>query len=144
MPQVTNEKQSLINLLQIGLAFEYSAAIQYYQHAAMIGGVYFAFSSDLLTHGDEEIGHAKKLNDLIAFHGGVPLVEVTSRFMASNSVSMLKQDHEGEIETIARYKAYIEAARAQGEYGIVSVLLEILADEEHHANDLKSILADEP
>jgi bacterioferritin len=129
-------------MLETDLAYEYAAAIQYFQHAAVIGGLYFAFAADLLTHGDEEIGHAKKLNDLIAFHGGIPLVETASRFMASNPTSMLKQDYEGELDAIARYKDHIKAAEAIGETGIVSVLLDILADEEHHANDLRSVLAE--
>lgn len=142
MPMVTNEKQALLNMLQTDLAYELASAIQYFQHAAVIGGLYFAFAADLLTHGDEEIGHAKKLNDLIAYHGGIPLVEVANRFMASNPTSMLKQDYEGELDAIARYKDHIKAAEAIGKTGIVSVLMDILADEEHHANDLKSILAE--
>lgn len=142
MPMVTDEKQNLLNMLETDLAFEYASALQYFQHAAVIGGLYFAFAADLLTHGDEEIGHAKKLNDLIAFHGGIPLVEVASRFMASNPTSMLKQDYEGELDAIARYKAHIDTALALGETGIVSVLLDILADEEHHAGDLRTILAE--
>ena len=142
MPMVTNEKQVLLNMLQTDLSYELASAIQYFQHAAVIGGLYFAFAADLLTHGDEEIGHAKKLNDLIAFHGGIPLVEVANRFMASNPTSMLKQDYEGELDAIARYKAHLDTALAMGETGIVSVLLDILADEESHANDIRSILAD--
>jgi bacterioferritin len=143
MPQVSTEKQTLLNCLQTDLAFEYSAAIQYFQHAAVIGGLYFAFASDLLTHGDEEIGHAKKLNDLINFHGGIPLVETASRFMASSALSMLKQDHEGEIDAIERYKNHITIAQGLGETGIVAVLLDILADEEHHAADLQTIIMGE-
>jgi bacterioferritin (cytochrome b1) len=54
---------------------------------------------------------------------------------------MLRQDLEGEIEAIDQYKARIIEADALAMPGTSQIIREILVDEEHHANDLKAILA---
>lgn len=140
MQMENDNKQMLLNAINTDLAFEYAAAIQYFQHAATISGIYSAFVSGLLEHGDEEISHAKKLNDLINFHGGIPLVAVETRFMEAEAVPMLFQDLAGELDAMARYKAHIAMARECNEPGIELVLQEILVDEEDHANFLRTVL----
>jgi len=135
-------KQELIDALNEDLAREYAAAIQYYQHAAVIDGVYFSFAKELLDHAADEIKHAQTLNDHIAYLGGVPSVKVADIFTSSDAVPMLRQDLQGEQEAIAEYQQRVAQARAIADPDTEAVLLEILADEEHHANDLKSMLED--
>ena len=131
---------NLIPLLNEDLALEYAAAIQYMQHAARIAGLYTAFAEELATHAEEELGHAKLLNEHIAFLGGVPSVAVGQVLTASDSVVMLKQDLEGEQTAIARYTERTGQARGQGDYGTEAILLEILKQEQQHSNDLRTIL----
>lgn len=130
----------LILGLNRALAKEYAAAIQYFQHAAVIAGNLSAFAGELTAHGGEEIDHAKKLNDHINFLGGIPAVTVAQIFTASDATAMLQMDLDGESDAIAIYKSLITLCRASEDYGTEAILLEILADEEHHANDLRTWL----
>lgn len=137
---MTIAKPELLAELNGDLAREYSARMQYEQHAAVVEEGYAWIAEELLSHADDEGRHARALNDLISYHGGIPVAVTGQVFTASDSARMLTLDLDGENEAIARYKARIKQAIDIGEYGIVSVLIGILADEEHHANDLESAL----
>jgi bacterioferritin len=126
--------------LQGDLSREYAAVIQYKQHASVLEGSDFAFAKELLDHANDELHHADLLNDLIVFNGGIPSVTVSIIFTATLAPDMFRQDLEGENEAITRYKERIKQALDTGNFGAVAVLLGILKDEEHHANDLESIL----
>lgn len=132
----------LVKDLNGDLELEYAAAVQYVQHAATIGGVLSAFAGELKTHADEEFGHAKKLADHINYLGGIPSVKIGDVYSASDARAILVQDLNGEKEAIGRYKERVEQCRKAGDFGTLAVLLEILADEEHHANDLTTWLED--
>ena len=72
---VTLEK--LIELLNMDLELEYSAAIQYINHAAvMSGAAYGDIIKELKIHANEEVGHAMILSDQIDYLGGCPSVKV--------------------------------------------------------------------
>ena len=63
---VTLEK--LIELLNKDLELEYSAAIQYINHAAvMTGAAYGDIIKELKIHANEEVGHAMILADQIDY-----------------------------------------------------------------------------
>lgn len=126
--------------LQGDLSREYAAAIQYKQHASVLEGNDFAFAKELIDHASDELRHADALNDLIVFNRGIPGVIISTIFTATLAPAMFRQDLEGENDAIARYKERIEQALDAGNFGAVAVLLDILKDEEHHANDLESIL----
>ncbi len=130
-------REKLIELLNNDLALEYSAAIQYIQHAAvMTGAQYGDIIKELKVHANEEIGHAIVLADQIDFFGGVPTVDVGEIKTSSDNVEMLKQDLEGENGAIARYKSRIDQAEALKELALSQQLRNILAVEQEHAMDL--------
>lgn len=131
---------NLLPLLNEDLALEYSAAIQYIQHAAMLFGPYFAFSKELLEHADDEMRHARLLNNHITYLSGIPAVIMGPVFTASENEGMLKQDLAGEETAIERYTARIGQARAQGDEATAALLQNILTDEVSHKTDLESIL----
>jgi len=134
-------KEELINELNMDLALEYAAAIQYIQHAATIKGPgYTTFIEELLIHADEEIDHAKKISDKISYLGGIPTLNVQKRKSSEDTVEMLRQDLEGEQTAIARYRTRIIQAKELNEFGTVEMLTKIVSDEEEHENDLKTIL----
>jgi bacterioferritin len=122
------------------LAREYAAAIQYIQHAAVLDGFYTAYDAEILVHADEEFGHAKKLSDHINYLGGIPVALSAPAFTASDNQRMLQQDLTGENEAIAIYKELIAMARAVNDYCSEIILMEILTDEQDHANFLETIL----
>jgi bacterioferritin len=131
---------NLIELLNSDLALEYANAIQYMQHAACLNGLYVTYRDELLQHAKDELKHARKLNDLITYLGGVPSVSASQVFTASENDAMLKQDLTGENTAILRYTERISQAWAQSDFATVAVLLKIIKDEQSHANDLETIL----
>lgn len=133
-------KFEFITQLNGDIEREYAAAIQYMQHAATIGGLYSFAIGHLLEHANEEIAHAKLLNDHVAYLKGRPSSSVAPVFTASDSRAMLVQDLTGENEAIVKYKERIVQARELGLEGTIAILHSILKDEEHHANDLETFL----
>lgn len=136
-PKETHTNQVLIDGLNGDLSREYSAAIQYIQHAAvMTGAQYMKIAEEMLVHADEEIGHAKEISDKINYLGGVPTVEVAPIKTSLDPRVMIAQNKASEEEAIQRYKERIKQAEEAGEGGTKKMLMEILADEEEHRNDL--------
>lgn len=131
----------LIENLNGDLAREYSALIQYVQHAASIVGPGFeSFIPTLKEHAGQEFEHAKMLAEKINYLGGVPILFATPIQAAMDPKDMLLHDLVGEREAIQRYKERIAQAEAAGEFGIKHMLEQILLEEEDHENDLLSIL----
>ena len=135
------DRDKLIDKLNRDLMLEYSAAIQYIQHSAvMTGAEYGDVIKELKIHANEEIGHAIILADQIDFLGGVPTVEVGDIKVSKDCKTMLEQDLEGEEDAIARYKLRIEEAESLKEFALAQQLRNILAVEQEHAMDLKQAL----
>lgn len=134
-------KQDLIKELNKDLEWEYAAAIQYVQHAAvMTGPEYEGTIKELVIHANEEVAHAVTVAEQVAFLGGTPTIDVERIEVAKDSKTMLKQDLWGEDNAIARYKERIGQAEALGEYGLRRVLEDILMQEEEHKRDIQTAL----
>lgn len=134
-------KEKLIELLNLDLTLEYSAAIQYIQHAAVMTGAQFGdIIKELRIHANEEIAHAITLADQISFLGGIPTIEVGEIKISDDNIVMLKQDLEGEEDAIKRYKVRIEQAEELKEFALAQQLRNILAMEQEHAMDLYQAL----
>ncbi len=134
-------KKALLKALNKDLEWEYAAAIQYVQHAALITGPeYESIAKEILVHSQEEMQHAVSLSDQIAFLGGTPTVDVERRDVSSDSKKMLEQDLWGEDNAITRYKERIGQAEALKEYGLRRALEDILLMEEEHKRDLLTVL----
>lgn len=135
-------KKKLLDELNKDLEWEYAAAVQYVQHAAVIAGPqYDSIQKELIIHAQEEMAHAVMLAEQIDFLGGVPTVDVEKRAISANNVEMLKQDLWGEENAIARYKERIAQAEALQEYGLRRVLEDILIQEEEHKRDIANALS---
>ena len=133
--------EKLIELLNMDLELEYSAAIQYINHAAvMTGAAYGDIIKELKIHANEEVGHAMVLADQIDYLGGSPSVEVGKIFVSADNAEMLEQDLAGEEDAINRYKARIEQAEELKEFALAQQLRTILAVEQEHAMDLRQAL----
>lgn len=134
-------QNKLVELLNRDLMLEYSAAIQYIQHAAVLTGAeYGDIIKEIKIHANEEIQHAIILADQIDFLDGVPTVEVGEIKISSDNETMLKQDLDGENDAIRRYKIRIEQAEHLKEFALAQQLRTILATEQEHAMDLKQAL----
>lgn len=136
---ITIEK--LIELLNRDLELEYSAGIQYIQHAAvMTGAQYGDVIKEIKLHATQEFGHAQVLADQIDFLEGVPTVKVGEIKTSSENVAMLEQDLAGEFDAIKRYKLRVDQAEELKEFALAQQLRTILAMEQEHAMDLKNAL----
>lgn len=134
-------KEQFVDELNKDLEWEYAAAVQYVQHAAMMTGPeYDSISKELVVHSNEEMLHALKISELITDLGGTPTIEVETREISEDSKIMLAQDLKGEELAVSRYKERIRQAEELGEYGIRRVLEDILMDEEEHRRDLLASL----
>ena len=134
-------KEELIKLLNKDLEKEYSAAIQYINHASlMTGAQYGDIIKELKIHANEEIAHALILADQIAYLGGDPAIDVEKVSTSKDNDEMLKQDLAGEEDGIARYKERVRQAEELQEYALSQQLRNILAQEQEHAMDLEQAL----
>jgi bacterioferritin len=135
--------KQLVKLLNHDLELEYSAAIQYINHAAvMTGTAYGNIIKELKIHTNEEIQHAMILADQIDFFKGKPSVVVGEIRTSEDNQEMLRQDLEGEQDAISRYKVRIEQAEELKEFALAQQLRSILANEQEHAMDLKQALGE--
>lgn len=133
--------EKLVELLNRDLELEYSAAIQYINHSAVMKGAAFGdIIKELKIHANEEIQHAMILADQIDYLGGHPTVKVGEIRVSEENEAMLIQDLEGENDAIKRYKLRIEQAEELKEYALAQQLRTILAVEQEHAMDLKQAL----
>ena len=133
----------LVELLNHDLELEYSAAIQYINHSAvMTGAAYGDIIKELKIHTNEEIQHAMILADQIDFLEGKPSVLVGEISTSQDNLEMLRQDLEGEQDAIRRYKIRIEQAEELKEFALAQQLRAILANEQEHAMDLKQALGE--
>ena len=133
----------LLAALNKDLEWEYAAAIQYTQHAAVITGAkYESIRKELLVHAQEEMQHAVLLAEQIDYLGGTPSVDVERREVSQDSLEMLRQDLRGEQHAIDSYKERIAQAEALREYGLRRVLEDILIQEEEHKRDLMTAVED--
>jgi bacterioferritin len=136
---ITFEK--LIDLLNLDLELEYSAAIQYINHSAVMKGAAFGdVIKEIKLHATQEIQHAMILSDQIDYLGGSPSVSVGKILTSEDNNQMLRQDLDGEEDAIKRYKLRVEQAEALKEFALAQQLRTILSMEQEHAMDLKQAL----
>ncbi|HCW32130.1 MAG: bacterioferritin [Candidatus Peregrinibacteria bacterium GW2011_GWF2_39_17] len=134
-------KTKFITELNKDLEWEFAAAIQYIQHAAVITGPeYDTIAKELIVHSNEEMAHAVMVATAITDLGGIPTIDVEKRNVSTKSKTMLEQDLAGENLAIKRYKERIAQARELSEYGISRILEDILMQEEEHRRDLMNSL----
>jgi len=136
-------KKQLLKLLNKDIEWEYAAAVQYVQHAAVITGAkYESIQKELLVHANEELQHAIMLSEQVDYLGGVPAAAVEKVETSANSLTMLKQDLKGERHAIKSYKERIAQAETLREYGLRRVLEDILIQEEEHERDILTATQD--
>ncbi len=137
----TITKEQLIELLNKDLSLEYTAIVQYTQHAGVLkGAMYQSIQKELIVHAQEELQHATILAAQIDYLGGVPTVDVPSAKISSDNVTMLQQDLDGENDAIQRYITRISQAEELSLYHLAQQLRNILAVEQEHAMDLEQAL----
>ena len=99
------DTQKVINALNVAVAFEHTAAMQYKQHALLVSGLwrkeYEGFFSD---QSENALGHAHKFGQKIVALGGIPTVELGAPIRQSTDLEeMLNQDLDLERTALQAY-----------------------------------------
>jgi bacterioferritin len=144
------DKEAVVALLNTALATEIVCTLRYRRHYFLANGILAeAIKKELLAHAEEEQGHADQIAERIVQLGGEPNFDPTglaSRSHAEygdgdNLEKMLREDLIAERIAIESYGEMI--AYLDGKDPTSRRLLEgILAVEEHHAEEIASMLDD--
>ncbi len=141
-PKAKDATKELLEGLNEDLRGEFQAIIMYRLYASMVQGPWRqelrAFFANEIP---EELGHAQILADKISSLGGTPATEPSPVKVVKDAKGMLETALEAEIETIDRYVIRREQATAAGEHGLAVHFDDIIADETHHRDELRQILA---
>ena len=143
------DRETVIRLLNEGLATEIVCVLRYKLHYFMAQGINSqAVAAEFLEHANEEQGHADQLAARIIQLGGKPNMNPDGLTTRSHSeykeagtlVEMIKENLIAERIAI---DSYAEMARYFGDNDPTSkrMIEGILANEEEHADDLASLLA---
>ena len=131
-------KDELVDLINKDLTLEYSAAIQYINHSALVNDEDIA--SELKTHSREELEHAMLLAEHIEILGGKPAIEIGHVYTADTTKDMLGFDLQEEQGAIDRYTLRVKQAEELNLPDCAKMLSEVLAKEKEHATDIKEML----
>ena len=142
-------REAVIELLNQALATEIVCVLRYKRHYFMASGINAeAVASEFLEHANEEQGHADQLAERITQLGGAPDLDpagLTTRSHAeyvvgNNLMDMIKEDLIAERIAI---DSYADMIRYMGDKDPTTrrLLEGILAVEEEHADDMKTLMA---
>ena len=141
-PSTRDAIKELLDGLNEDLRGEFQAIIMYRLYASMVQGPWRqelrAFFANEIP---EELTHAQILADKISSLGGTPVTEPAPVKMVKDAKGMLEAALAAEIETIERYVRRREQATAAGEHGLAVHFDDIIADETHHRDEIRQILA---
>jgi bacterioferritin len=139
---------TVLDLLNQALATEIVCVLRYKRHHFMASGIHAqAVAAEFLEHANEEQGHADQISERITQLGGAPDLNPHSLATRSHSeyvegttlIDMLQENLVAERVAI---ESYGEMIRYIGDKDPTTrrLLESILAVEEEHAEDLKTLL----
>lgn len=142
------DAKEVVKILNQALATEIVCVLRYKNHHYMASGIHSqAVADEFLEHANEEQGHADKIAARIIQLNGKPnfnpegiLSRSHSEYVESdNLVDMIKEDLVAERIAV---ESYSEIIRYLGDNDPTSrrMMEEILANEEEHAEDLKTLI----
>lgn len=142
------DRETVIRLLNEALATEIVCVLRYKHHYFMATGIHAqAVAQEFLEHATEEQGHADQIAERITQLGGNPnmnpeglLTRSHAEYVEGNSLmEMIKEDLIAERIAI---ESYTEMIRYIGDNDFTTkrMLEGILAVEEEHADDLKTLI----
>ncbi|GAC1431683.1 MAG: ferritin-like domain-containing protein [Terriglobales bacterium] len=142
------DRETVVKVLNEALATELVCVLRYKRHYYMATGIHAkAVAEEFLEHSQEEQQHADKIAERITQLDGAPDFNPSTLAGRSHSqyaegtslVDMIREDLIAERIAIDSYN---EIIRYLGDKDITSrrLMEEILAKEEEHADDMKSLI----
>lgn len=140
---MNQDTQKLIDGLNVDLAHEYGAAIQYSYSAAVVSGLYrSALKPFFEKEITDELGHAMYLSEKIKALGGTPTTKSADVPQPTEVRDLLEAALKAEKETIVRYEERKKQAADLGLTELVVELEDMIADETHHKEEIERLLED--
>ncbi len=147
-PEYRGDRQAVIKILNEALATEIVCVLRYKHHHYMAKGIHSqAVAEEFLEHANEEQGHADMIAERIVQLDGAPNFSPEGMLSRSHSeyvegetlIDMIREDLIAERIAI---ESYSEIVRYLGDNDPTSrrLMEQILANEEEHAEDMKSLL----
>jgi len=135
--------QKLIDGLNVDLAHEYAAMIQYIYNASAVTGL----SRQVLKpyfqkEAKDEMNHANYLSEKIINLGGTPDVQPAPVKQLKDVREIIQHALNQEIATIERYKSRLKEADEIGDIALKNQLEEMIAEETQHKEELEHLLHD--
>lgn len=136
-------KEKLIEGLNVDLANEYGAAIQYTYSASVVSGLYrSALKSFFEEEITDELNHALYLSEKIKSLGGTPTTKAAEVPQPHDVKGLLEAVHQSESDTIERYEERKKQAEQLGMTELVVQLEDMIADETRHKEEVERLLLD--
>jgi bacterioferritin len=142
------DRDTVVRILNEALATEIVCVLRYKRHYYMAAGIHAqAVAQEFLEHANEEQGHADQIAERITQLGGEPNFSPDGLSSRSHSeyvegttlVEMLQEDLVAERVAIESYSEIIRYL-ADDDPTTRRLMESILAVEEEHADDLKTLL----
>ena len=134
------DKESFVESLNGDLRTEYQSIVQYISHIATVTGAEFLSTIDeLKVHLTQELGHAQKLAEQIAFLGGTPATSVPPVDTATGR-DALAADLRLEESQLERYRNRFREAMDLGLADVAEALRPLLEQTQEHVRDLQTVL----
>lgn len=135
---ISNE---LMEKLQKAVARELQVSIQYMWQHVLAKGIKGETVSKLFKEFSiNEMKHAEKIAERIAFYGGIPTTKPDPITLGKDLKEMLEIDKKAEEEAIYLYKEIIKLAEKEEDYVTRKLFEQILEDEEKHLDKFSSLL----
>jgi bacterioferritin len=134
------DKESFVESLNGDLRTEYQSIVQYISHIATVTGAEFLSTIDeLKVHLTQELSHAQKLTEQIAFLGGTPSTSVPAVDTATGREA-LAADLRLEESQLERYRKRFSEAMDLGLADVAEALRPLLEQTQEHVRDLQTVL----
>jgi bacterioferritin len=142
------DRETVVRLLNESLATEIVCVLRYRRHHYMANGIHAtAVAEEFLKHSQEEQGHADQIAERIVQLGGAPDFDPAglstrshSEYVAADElVEMIRENLVAERVAIESYSEIIRYI-GEGDPTTRRLMEEILAVEEEHADDMKTLL----
>lgn len=144
----TSDRETVLRLLNEGLATEIVCVLRYKRHYHTASGIHAAaVAEEFLEHATEEQAHADRIAERIVQLGGAPDLDPEGLTTRSHSeyvegedlVDMLREDLVAERIAVESYTEMIRYV-GEGDPTTRRMLEDILANEEEHADELRTLL----
>jgi bacterioferritin len=135
------DREKIINALNIDVGLELGAAIQYLHHEWTAEGLESPEIIDLFDKiSKDEMKHLEKFAERIVYLGGNPTTKPAPIKTGGNIKKMMQDDLDGENNAIKIYKEHIKLCDKIGDTTTRLMLEEIVSEEEGHADTWETTL----